>query len=142
MAKCGHPICPDTNCALKHPFNRGRRNTCKAVQRCVSERCSTLKALGPSGFTLYDVCIGHCNGSPTSATYPTKYQTPDAYLCANFNAVDLVDYFGINPCQINEADTKVGQLKAASASDNNQTQIALLFMGAFAAILLIIFYNR
>ena len=142
MAKCGHDICPDDSCGWKHPFNKGRRENCRRVQRCFEESCSSLKALGPSGFVLYDVCIGHCHRSETDPKYPSKYPTPDQYICANFDPVALVDYFGVNVCGIAEDKTKAGQVKEAATKSNVQTRNVLIFIGAVILILLIVVWNN
>jgi len=137
MAKCGHDICPDDNCGLKHPFNGGRRARCNRIKGCIESRCSTLKALGPNGFTLFDACIGHCHddGLPK---YPGKYTNVNAYLCDNFDPVTLVEYFGVNPCGINEADTKIGKINEAENAANNQVLIGLAVVAIIIVILLLL----
>ena len=112
MAKCGHDTCPDTNCGLKHPFNGGRREVCNRRKNCFEVNCSSLKALGPSGFALFDVCLGHCHRDPSDAKYPGKYPTVEQYLCENFDPVALVDYFGVNPCGVAPGETIVGKSQA------------------------------
>lgn len=134
--KCGHPICPDHNCNLKFPFNGGARARCKRIQGCVSSHCSSLKALGPSGFVLYDACIGHCQDDG-SAKYPPKYPSVNEYLCENFDPVALVEYFGVNPCAVDVDVTKIGQQNKAADDANRQMLIGLVAVGVVVTVLLI-----
>lgn len=141
MAKCGHDVCPDTNCGLKHPFNGGRRARCRRIQGCVESYCSELKALGPNGFTLYDACIGHCHDDG-AAKYPPKYQHVDDYLCANFDPISLVEYFGVNPCEVAEGETKIGKINAAEDNSNRQMLIGLAAVAVVVGVLLLILYRK
>lgn len=143
MAKCGHDICPDDNCGWKHLLNKKRRENCRRVQRCFEESCSSLKALGPSGFALYDVCLGHCHRSSSDPKWPSRYPTPDEYLCANFDAVTLVDYFGVAICAIPDGkETANDKVKKASEASNSQTRNALIFIGAIILLLIVIVWNN
>lgn len=136
MAKCGHDICPDDNCGWKFLFNKGRRNDCRRIQRCFEDSCSSLKTLGPSGFLLYDACLGHCHRTEADPTYPPAYPSTEEYLCNNFDPVALVDYFGANVCGVPAAQTQSGQVREASAAANAQTRQALLFIALVILILL------
>ncbi len=142
MAKCGHDICPDDNCGWKHLFNKKRRNNCRRVQRCFEESCSSLKALGPSGFLLYDVCLGHCHRAENDPKYPPAYPSVDEYLCNNFDPVTLVDYFGVNVCGVPESQTKVGQVNAAASQSSTANRQILLFIGLLILILLIVLWSK
>ena len=136
MAKCGHDVCPDDNCGWKHALSRTRRNNCRRVQRCFEEYCSSLKAFGPSGFLLYDVCLGHCHRAEDNPKYPAAYPTTDAYLCDNFDPVALVDYFGVNVCGVPGDQTNVGQIQTAAAQSGARTRQVLLFIAGVILVLL------
>ena len=136
MAKCGHDICPDDNCGWKYPFNKNRREDCRRIQRCFEDSCSSLKALGPSGFLLYDACLGHCHRDEYDPQYPPKYPSVNDYLCANFDPVALVDYFGVNVCGVPADQTQVGQVQQAAAQSAAQTRRVLLFIALIILILL------
>lgn len=134
--KCGHDTCPDTNCSWKHLFNGGKRAVCNRRKNCFETHCSSLKAYGPSGFALYDICLGHCHREPNDPKFPGKYPTVEQYLCDNFDPVSLVDYFGINPCGVPPGETQVGKTQAAE--NNNATAIwfvvaALAIAGSYLA---------
>lgn len=121
MPKCGHPICPDTNCGWKHPFNDVKRSRCNRAQKCISTYCSGLK-LFTGGAALYDICVGHCQGDEKGGTYPPNYKGTTDYACANFDNATLVDNFGANICGVDYKETKVGQLEEAANKDNSNQQ--------------------
>ena len=136
MAKCGHTICPDEDCGWTYLFNSERRDNCRRVQRCFEGSCSSLKAFGPSGFLLYDACLGHCHRTQTDPKYPSAYTSTDEYLCNNFDPVTLVDYFGANVCGVAQDQTKVGQVQEATAQSNAKTRRVLVFIAIVILILL------
>ena len=140
MAKCGHDVCPDDNCGLLYPLNGGRRARCRRIQGCIEADCSSLKAAGPNGFALYDACIGHCHKIETDPTYPPNYASVNDYLCANFDAVSLVEYFGINPCAVPIDQTSVGQVNAKEEDANKQTQNSLLVIAAIVLLLILFLF--
>lgn len=107
----------------------------------MESHCSSLKALGPNGFTLYDACLGHCHDDG-SAKYPPKYPSVNEYLCDNFDPVALVEYFGVNPCAVKVEDTKIGQQNEAADKANQQMLIGLVVVAVVVAVLLIILTNK
>lgn len=140
MAKCGHDICPDDNCGLKYPLNGGRRARCRRIQGCIETSCSTLKATGPNGFTLYDACIGHCHFSEDDPKYPPNFQNVNDYLCRTFDPVSLVEYFGVNPCEVPVEQTAVGQVNAKEDAANQQTQTNLLVIAGIIVLLILLLF--
>ena len=136
MAKCGHTICPDEDCGWTYLFSGERRDNCRRVQHCFEDSCSSLKALGPSGFLLYDACLGHCHRQENNPKYPSAYASTNEYLCNNFDPVMLVDYFGANVCGVPGEETKVGQVQQATEASNAQTRWVLFFIAIVILILL------
>ena len=136
MAKCGHTICPDDDCGWVYLFNGGGRANCRRVQRCFEESCSSLKALGPSGFLLFDACLGHCHRQENDPKYPSAYASTNEYLCNNFDPVTLVDYFGTNECGVDPEQTKLGQIEEATARYDARTRMVLIFIAVVILILL------
>lgn len=139
MAKCGHDICPDDNCGLLYLLNGGRRYRCRRIQQCFEDRCSSLKTLGPSGFALYDACLGHCHRVENDPTYPENYASINQYLCANFDPVTLVDYFGVNVCGVPEEQTQVYQQQQAEVKNSATTRKYLGVIAGVIVVLLLIF---
>ena len=136
MAKCGHTICPDEDCGWTYLFSGERRDNCRRVQHCFEDSSSSLKALGPSGFLLYDACLGHCHRQENNPKYPSAYASTNEYLCNNFDPVMLVDYFGANVCGVPGEETKVGQVQQATETSNAQTRWVLFFIAIVILILL------
>ena len=134
---CGHTICPDEDCGWSYLFSSERRDNCRRVQRCFEESCSSLKVLGPSGFLLYDACLGHCHRDKTNPKSPSVYASTNEYLCNNFDPVTLVDYFGANVCGVPDDQTKVGQIQEAMEQAGVQRRRVLLFIAVVILILLI-----
>ena len=138
MATCGHTICPDEDCGWTYLFNSDRRDNCRRVQGCFEDSCSSLKALGSSGFLLYDACLGHCHRAETDPQNPRSYPTVEAYLCQNFDPVALVDYFGIQVCGVGEGASQTGQAQAAAAQAQAQRRRTLWLMALVIVMLLIV----
>jgi hypothetical protein len=137
--KCGHKYCPGVKCGVLHPFNKKKRNSCNSVVGCINDRCQTLKAYGDAGFTLFDACVGHCNGSSTDATYPQQYQNTTEYACAVFDPGILVDFYGVNPCDIDMKDTITGKITVQEEKLTAESNKTLLWVGGIAGIALLIY---
>ena len=142
MSKCGHSICPDTNCVVRSPFSRKGLEYCRGVKQCFETHCAGLLSLGPSGAVLKDSCMGHCH-DPKAKNYPGKYLTQTEYLCANFDPVTLADYGGVNICAVPEELTKVGQLKTEEDAANVQSKKSIAFIGLIIlALLFMLFWKK
>jgi hypothetical protein len=129
---CGHDICPDTRCGVRFALNGGARFRCNRIKGCQEAFCNDLKVVGPNGFVLYDMCLGHCHddGSPK---YPPKYRNTNEYLCANADPQTLIEYFGVNPCLVSEDGTKIDLQNKAYEQSNKQ---AITFLIVIVAIII------
>lgn len=91
----------DTNCGWKHPFNKGKRNHCKAVVACIQSSCAGLLAKP----TLYVGCESQCNVNAAI--------TKEAFLCDIVGGEELFD-LGIVDCGFDP------QKKAEGLSSNRK----------------------
>lgn len=138
MAKCGHDICPDDNCNLKHLFNQGALIRCRKVQKCIETSCSSFKAY-QGGFALFDACIGHCHREWNDRKNPSNYRTFEAYACANFDPVVLLENFGADICNVAWEETKGGKVQSEQEKLNTQQQKQLAAVFVVVLALLAIF---
>lgn len=138
MAKCGHDVCPDDNCNLKHLFNQSKLIRCRKIQGCIETSCSSLK-IYEGGFALYDACIGHCHREWNDPKNPNNYDTMSEYACANFDPVVLADNFGANICNVPIEQTKVGEVQTQQNKLNTQQQKQLTAVFVIVLALLAIF---
>jgi hypothetical protein len=135
---CGFEYCPNTNCQLKHPFNGGRRARCNDIKSCISRVCSPLTSLGDKGIILYDSCLGSCQ------TNPGTHQDYKEYLCSNFDATDLVFYYGVNPCGADPALLTPIAPPAAELFTNpgNNSKTLYIFGGVVVLVIAAILFFR
>jgi hypothetical protein len=121
-----------------HPTNGGRRANCERIKGCQARVCSPLLAAGPSGAVLYDACLGSCHSNSGTAGYPGDFESTNQYLCATIDGVDLVQYYGINPCDVDETQTPGyvnEQTRKEIASSNNFLLWGLAGALVFALVL-------
>lgn len=138
-------ITSNTNCGLKHPFDAGRRNNCRAAQRCISG-CGDLRALN---FNLYDGCVEACQQSP-------RPKNSQQYKCETVGGEALFEYYGLQECGFSLEDsaqhvaftqltqTQMQQQKLANArAQNTSTTNRMLLVGMFVlAVIALLIFNR
>lgn len=81
-----------TNCDLKHPFNKGRRNTCKKIQKCISMTCAGLHTMNPN--VLVD-CEAHCQSNYNDML------SQEQFLCDAVGPDVLFKKYGLIRCGFN-----------------------------------------
>ena len=96
-----------TKCGGKHPFNKGKRNFCKDVQKCACA-CGPLESMGVS---LYDGCIQSCNADPHGATgldYLNQFDPEDLFnrfdglVVDGFDPRESVQYMELEDAKVRE----------------------------------------
>jgi LPXTG-motif cell wall-anchored protein len=138
-SSCGKEYCPDTKCAFKHPFNGGKRARCERIKGCQNSICAPLAALGPNGLVLYDTCIQQCHSDEGDPNYPARYGDYNKYLCTLYAPEDIVEYYGINPCGANPANTPSGQKEQTRQQLSQSNNKVLIAIGALLLISLLLF---
>lgn len=137
-SSCGKEYCPDTNCWKKHPLNKSKRERCERVKNCQNKICAPLAALGTSGFVLYDVCLQSCHLSPEDPTSPQKYDGYQDYLCSTYAPEDILEYYQVNPCNVDETQTSdYQQAQQTQAIQSSQATSNTWLIGGMAVVLLV-----
>lgn len=108
----------NTMCGLRHPFNKGRRNDCKAIQAGISNACSPLIGINPN---LFEACVNRVQTKPSL--------TKEEFLCKELGGQVLLENFGIEAC---------GFTLEESPQSKSFNQIIKFAFFAFAATALVV----